>query len=312
MIDKPLVSILVPIYGVESYIERCTRSLFGQTYNNCEFVFVNDCTKDNSIVILHDVIKEYPSIHNRIKIIEHEYNKGVDAARQTCLSACHGDFFLFVDPDDYIELKYVEKFVDVILQHDADLVIQNYKSDTSVCEIQGNIYEKKLLMRRTQTCVWGKLFKYEIVKMHNVDFLDGIDHAEDFSFMCRFVAFCTNIYGLKDNLYHYTTDNIVSYTNNYSEKSIKSIINSIMSVRLFLVKLDTSYIFATNLSALEFYKDSISRKLARREFLDNMFLKYLSELKLNWLQSITLYCIKHMPILFSKILIELQYRYMVC
>ena len=79
------VSIVVPIFGVEKYIERCARSLFEQTYDKIEFIFVNDCTNDSSIVILHKVIKDYPIRHRDIKVISHESNRGLAAARNTGL-----------------------------------------------------------------------------------------------------------------------------------------------------------------------------------------------------------------------------------
>lgn len=66
------VSILVPVYGVEKYIERCARSLFEQTYDNIEYIFVDDCTKDRSIEILQKVLEDYPNRKNQVKILNHE------------------------------------------------------------------------------------------------------------------------------------------------------------------------------------------------------------------------------------------------
>ena len=71
------VSILVPVYGVEKYIERCARSLFEQTYDNIEYIFVDDCTKDRSIEILQKVLEDYPNRKNQVKILHHEKNTSV-------------------------------------------------------------------------------------------------------------------------------------------------------------------------------------------------------------------------------------------
>ena len=75
------VSILVPIYGVEKYIERCVRSLLEQSFTDIEYIFVNDCTKDSSMVILNKLIKEYEEKKGSIKIINHEKNGGLAASR---------------------------------------------------------------------------------------------------------------------------------------------------------------------------------------------------------------------------------------
>ena len=98
-----LVSILVPIYGVEKYIRRCAISLFEQTYLNIEYIFVNDCTNDDSIIILENVINQYPNRQSQIKIIQHETNKGLGEARNTAVAAANGDYLFHVDSDDYID-----------------------------------------------------------------------------------------------------------------------------------------------------------------------------------------------------------------
>ena len=78
--ENKKVSILVPVYGVEKYIERCVRSLFEQTYENIEYVFVDDCTKDKSIEILNSVLAEYPNRKKQAKILHHDKNRGLSHA----------------------------------------------------------------------------------------------------------------------------------------------------------------------------------------------------------------------------------------
>ena len=79
------VTVAVPIYGVEKYIERCAVSLFEQTYSNIEYIFVNDCTCDNSMGILKSILDKYPERKKQVKIIVHEQNKGLGAARNTAI-----------------------------------------------------------------------------------------------------------------------------------------------------------------------------------------------------------------------------------
>ena len=105
------VSILVPIYGVEQYIDRCARSLFEQTYPNLEYVFVNDCTKDRSVEVLRKVLEAYPEKGNAVKIVDHERNRGLAAARNTALAHATGEFVCLVDSDDWLELNALELLV---------------------------------------------------------------------------------------------------------------------------------------------------------------------------------------------------------
>ena len=79
----PKLSVVIPVYGVEKYIERCARSLFEQTLDDIEYIFVNDCTKDGSIDILNAVINDYPARKEQVRIVHHEKNKGLPFARQS-------------------------------------------------------------------------------------------------------------------------------------------------------------------------------------------------------------------------------------
>lgn len=95
------ISLLIPVYGVEKYIERCARSLFGQTYQNIEYIFVDDCTKDSSIAVLKKVLDDYPFRKEQVTIIHHNFNKGLSAARNTAFNHATGDYIIHVDSDDY-------------------------------------------------------------------------------------------------------------------------------------------------------------------------------------------------------------------
>ena len=101
----PKVSVIVPIYEVEKYIERCVRSLFEQTLDDIEYIFVDDCTKDNSITVLERVIKDYPNRKSQITILHHETNKGLPQARKTGLLSARGDYIAHCDSDDWVDHK---------------------------------------------------------------------------------------------------------------------------------------------------------------------------------------------------------------
>ena len=104
------VSVCIPVYGVEKYIEKCARSLFEQTMQDgIEFIFVNDCTKDRSIEILEQVLAEYPHRKEQTRIIHHEKNRGLVAARNTGLAYASGEYIIHCDSDDWVELDMYEK-----------------------------------------------------------------------------------------------------------------------------------------------------------------------------------------------------------
>jgi len=115
----PLVSLIVPIYGVEPYIAQCARSVLSQTYDNVEFIFVDDGTKDASMDILAEVLQEFPQ--RNVRIVNKE-NAGLPKARQSGLELATGEYVMHVDADDWIEPDAVEKLVAEALRTGADLV----------------------------------------------------------------------------------------------------------------------------------------------------------------------------------------------
>ena len=104
------VSILVPFYKVEQYVGRCVESLFTQTYQNIEYIFVNDCTPDRSMEVIQEKIQAF-GVADRCRMIVHKENMGISASRNDCLDNMTGDYFLFVDSDDYIDRDMVESLV---------------------------------------------------------------------------------------------------------------------------------------------------------------------------------------------------------
>lgn len=121
--NNPLVSVIVPVYNVEQYLDECLNSIRQQTYENLEIIVVEDCSTDNS---LNTFIKH--SEDPRIKLIQHEKNSGLSAARNTGIDAAKGDYIMFVDSDDIVQLSLIELCVKYAIVNDADLITYNFKA----------------------------------------------------------------------------------------------------------------------------------------------------------------------------------------
>lgn len=115
------VSVIVPIYGVEKFIERCARSLFEQTLDSIEYIFVDDCTKDKSIEVLQRVIDDYPQRKPFVKILHHQVNQGLPTARHTGLLQATGEYIAHCDSDDWVEKDIYQTLYNKAKQEDADI-----------------------------------------------------------------------------------------------------------------------------------------------------------------------------------------------
>lgn len=143
---------LVPVYRVEKYIERCARSLFEQTYSNLEFVFVDDCSFDQSIDILQRVIEDYPDRGGSVIIINHDNNRGLSAARNTLLDNATGDFISWVDADDWLESNAIELLVQKQQQTNSDIVSGDIRVyyDNDVKSLKEEKYQDKAQLIQDQ------------------------------------------------------------------------------------------------------------------------------------------------------------------
>ena len=123
----PKISIIIPIYNVAKYIEKCVCSLMEQTLDDIEYIFVNDCTLDNSIEILQKTLEKYPNRKDSCKIIHHDTNKGPAVTRNTGLELAIGEYIAFCDSDDWVEITMYEELYNKAKKENADIVYSDIK-----------------------------------------------------------------------------------------------------------------------------------------------------------------------------------------
>lgn len=235
MLHIPLVSIIIPIYGVEKYISRCAHSLFRQSYKNIEYVFVNDCTKDQSISILLEIIRQYPDRELSCHILSHDVNKGLSGARYTGLINSTGDFIMHVDSDDYLEENTVEVLVKAAAENDAEIVIGGSYSvfpDNRIINPIPEHYDKQslinnILQLKVAPSIWGKLYSSKLYAPGKDTFpLVGVNHGEDFATVPRLLYYADRIAYVDKPLYNYLRFNTHSYTNNFSVRSMNDMVKA--------------------------------------------------------------------------------------
>lgn len=223
------VSIIVPVYGVEKYIERCAVSLLEQTYEDIEYIFVNDATQDKSITILTEVIQRYPERAKAVRIIHHPINKGLSAARNTGLSHATGEYIWHVDSDDYIAHHAVQEFVETAEKHQADIVIcdVNVVTTRGIRMEQVNYITKedyiRLLLQHIEKCAhWNKFYRKALLDATGILSDEQIRLAEDYAVTPRLLYCAERIVMLHEALYFYETRNQSSYVHNLSRTAIES------------------------------------------------------------------------------------------
>ncbi|MFZ4582124.1 MAG: glycosyltransferase family 2 protein [Paludibacter sp.] len=236
------VSVLVPIYNAENYIQKCAHSLLAQTLESIEYVFVDDCSADKSISILKTVIEQYPDRTNDIKIITHNVNKGISAARQSAFDVATGEYLLAMDSDDYIETDMLESLYNHALANHSDMVfcdyISEFKNETKIRKIPFSTDKKKQIefAIRGNSALWNKIFKRSILVENNIRTLTGIDHGDDLAVLIKLLYHSNQISYLPKHFYHYIESNQHSTTKKFKPKYIDDRLKLVNEVVVYLEK----------------------------------------------------------------------------
>lgn len=198
------VSIIVPVYNSEEYLDICLNSLVNQTMQDIEIIIVNDGSKDNSQKIIDEYAEKYP---NKIKKFFQE-NRGQASARNFGMKVASGEFIGFVDGDDYIELDTYQKVYDFATKNDFDIVSFNFWEEKENEKWKSSYYkftncEDNIKYVLNETSAWNKIIRKELIVKNNISFLENYIY-EDLELIPRLVLY-TNKIGFLDNeyLYHY-------------------------------------------------------------------------------------------------------------
>ena len=238
---QALVSIIIPVYNLENYIENCLNSIIAQTYRNLEIICVDDGSCDRS----GEIIKSMAENDSRIFYIRQE-NAGVSAARNNGLDNAHGDYIMFADGDDYMHFQAVEILLKTIEEKQCSMVFSKHittpkqteemaeYSDYNLTEIDPDT----LFENGSDRAVWNKIFKKSVIS--EIRFPEGFAIGEDYNYMVRVLYESGRDLGYRVDCvlyYYFVRDDSASFTR-FSEKNIKEIYINEKNVEYFEDKED--------------------------------------------------------------------------
>ena len=220
-IQNPKVSVIVPIYNVEKYIEKCATSLFEQTLEEIEYIFVNDCTPDNSIRVLENVIERYPSRKDNVCIVHHNVNKGLTSARNSGLEIAKGEYIAHCDSDDWLDKDAYKKMYEKAKLHYADVCVCDMNILFPSCKIQmltpqvgvskEDFIRKWIVSGMTSLC--SVFAAKDLYVEHGLSSPIDIIYCEDFHLTVRMLHFARRVVKVDEPLYNYNRLNACSLLN---------------------------------------------------------------------------------------------------
>lgn len=266
------ISVLVPVYGVEKYIARCAESLFGQTYEDLEYVFVDDCTTDRSMAVLHEVMERWPGRKGQVRILRNDSNRGIGYTRQRLIDVATGDYVTFVDSDDYLPPRAMELLATEAARSGVEMVDGAWRSVTpgGVGEArmpyperaEGRYLKLMLCQDIVSNRMWGRLIRRTLFTETGVRLAPGIDFSEDYSVMTRLLYFA-NRSTIDDTVYFYSEENTSSYTHTASPRHARSYLTACRVVLDFFTTRDFGREYLT---PLQFGMTNALRNIRRTGF----------------------------------------------
>ncbi len=223
----PKVSVIVPFYNVERYIEKCLNTLVNQTLKEIEIIVVNDGSKDNSKQIVEKIVKQFP---DKMVYLEKE-NGGLSDARNYALPYAKGEYIAFLDSDDYVEKDMYEKMYKLAKIENSDMVECDFywEYPKQPKKDEGQRYQgKKEMLEKVRVVAWNKLIKKEVLEMANVKFPKGYRY-EDVEFTYKLIPYLEKVSFLKEPCVHYVQrEGSISNSQNERTKEIFDVLEHVI------------------------------------------------------------------------------------
>lgn len=212
------LSVIVPIYNVRNFVDRCACSLFEQTLKDVEYIFVDDASPDDSIEVLKSCIEKYPKRKSQVVILRLEHNQGVSSARNAGLKIAKGKYIAYCDSDDYVDRNMFKQMYETAELSNADLVYcdfyfqyrDNVLKRHNTPPLSGKVDFMRSYLAFGWTVMWNIIAKKEIYQTHKLLWPEALAYCEDFHISVRLIHHAKVISKVETPLYYYNQENVNS------------------------------------------------------------------------------------------------------
>lgn len=263
------LSVIIPVYNAERYIEKCCESLFSQTLDSIEYIFVNDGSKDNGISLIKGAVSRYPNRVKYVKIINRSDNRGVAYTRQEGLNHATGEYVIHCDADDWVERDMYETLINEGNKQDADIVCCEYQIDDGhnhrVVKAPSD-YKVTFNLSPIYGSLCNKAIRASLINNHKIAFPKIINWGEDFLFSTQCQVFANKIAVVNRPMYHYC-QNSSSITHSISQERMEELLLCGLAMEEFLKDRGLLGQFSYHLDYLKF---QLKQRLLRDSQLRNL------------------------------------------
>lgn len=255
---NPKVSVIVPLYNSSKYVSKCCRSLFSQTLDCLEFIFVDAGSSDGSLGVVRQILQEFPHRAGQVRVISHLASRGVGSSRHIGIGQATGDFIIHCDSDDWVEKEAYQLLYEKAIETGTDVVTCGYSIDTE------SGVQKEFVPAYTKDdinfsfdigpqigslCL--KLIRRDFIMQHHLQVPEDIEWGEDLCLSLEALLLCDKVETVDEPLYHYVQHKD-SITHNVTKKQCLSLIKCGTEIEFFLKEKDLEDQHSFQLNWLKF------------------------------------------------------------
>lgn len=222
------VSVIIPVYNGEAYVERCVRSLMSQTLKEIEYIFIDDCGTDGSMAVIERTLAEYPERAGDVRILHHETNRGVARSRVEGLDNATGDYIVYCDCDDWIDARMYEKMYQALTAEGADLCLSDFYFVNQDGMVRAGLgFEsgltneeivKQCCLRYPYTTVWSLMASRELFNASGARASADISFTEDLYMAVCLYTCARKIVCVREPMYYYNMLNPTSIVHTLTDR----------------------------------------------------------------------------------------------
>lgn len=280
---KGMVSVIIPVYNVETYLRECVESVLAQTYTNFELLLIDDGSKDSSPAICD----EFAQMDSRVVVI-HKGNEGPSATRNRGLQEARGEYIVFVDSDDLVDSQMLEKMERVMTRYQTDLCISGFLRFKDDWKQKVRISPYSLMILQSQqelasvytkaktnmfgVSIWAKMYRTEIIRENDIHFLEHIDYEEDCCFNLDYFRHVNTVSVLRDYFYYYRQMD-QSLSKGYRKNSFKFLVNGYCRRKEYLESLgmktggvDAIFLIVIKTTLLKIFNSDLPKEEKLKEY----------------------------------------------
>lgn len=258
----PEVSVVVPVYRVAPYIEKCARSIFEQTLDSLEILFINDCSPDDSVDIIERVLDDYPDRKHLTRVISMPANSGSASVRRCGILEAQGEYVIHCDGDDWADPMLYQQMYEKAIAESADIVVCDFVYETNQGAVL-NVQPELGSLSKEALAGWyrhffhmscaNKLVRRKLCIEHDVLPWPGLDMWEDNGLMSRLFYYGGRLAQVHGACYHYNRTNMNAMTAGYGEKQVLQMIHIAQNLTDFFSSKPDAQVFRDTVKAFQFF-----------------------------------------------------------